>query len=100
MSTPFYIPSNRMLRDATWLFDTEHADADDKAAAAWDRRRQVERAVDFMDVLEEMCEFTDPQRQEFMKALERGNAQDLHLMHCLIEQSREAIVKRRLAGGE
>lgn len=100
MSTPFVIPHNRMLKDASWLFDSAHADADDKAAAAWDRRRSIERAVDFMDVLEEMCEFSKPQRVEFMKALERGNAQDLHLIHCLIDQAFESIVKRRLAGGE
>lgn len=100
MSTPFLIPSNRMLRDASWLFESDLSDADDKAAAAWDRRRSIERAVSFADVLEQMCSFTGPQQTEFMKALERGNAQDLHLMHCLIEQSREAIVKRRLAGGE
>lgn len=100
MSTPFVIPSNRMLRDASWLFDRDQEAADDAAAAAWDRRRSIERAVSFSDVLEEMCEFTGPQREAFMKALERGNAQDLHLIHCLIDQSRETIVKRRLAGGE
>ncbi len=100
MSTPFVIPSNRMLRDASWLFDRDQEAADDAAAAAWDRRRSIEKAVDFSDVLEEMCEFTGPQRIEFMKALERGNAQDLHLIHCLIDQAKDSIVKRRLAGGE
>jgi hypothetical protein len=100
MSTPFVIPHNRMLRDASWLFDRDQEAADDAAAAAWDRRRSIEKAVDFSDVLEQMCEFTEPQRQEFMKALERGNAQDLHLIHCLIDQAKESIVKRRLSGGE
>ena len=100
MSTPFVIPSNRMLRDASWLFDRDQEAADDAAAAAWDRRRAIERRVTFFDVIEEMVEFSDPQRDEFMKALERGNAQDLHLIHCLITQAQEQIVKRRLAGGE
>jgi hypothetical protein len=100
MSTPFVIPSNRMLRDASWLFDRDQEAADDAADAAWERRRAIERRVTFFDVIEEMVEFTDPQRDEFMKALERGNAQDLHLIHCLITQAQEQIVKRRLAGGE
>lgn len=100
MSTPFVIPHNRMLRDASWLFEREQEAADDAAAAAWDRRRSIERAVSFADVLEQMVDFSDVQQAEFMKALERGNAQDLHLIHCLIEQSKESIVKRRLAGGE
>ena len=96
MSTPFYIPHGRMLKDASWLFDRDLSDADDKAAAAWDHRRQIERSIDFMDVLEECCEFTKPQQEAFMKALERGNAQDLHLIHCLIDQAKETIVKREL----
>ena len=97
-----YIPPviSRTTKSVDWLFDRDQEAADDAAAAAWDRRRAIERRVTFFDVLEEMVEFTDPQRDEFMKALERGNAQDLHLIHCLITQAQEQIVKRRLAGDQ
>lgn len=96
MSAPFVIPHNRMLRDASWLFDESLKRADDASDAAYERRQQVERRVSFYDVLEQMVEFSDVQRDEFMKALERGNAQDLHLIHCLIDQAKETIVKREL----
>jgi hypothetical protein len=91
---------NKTMKYGEWIFDRDQEAADDAAAAAWDRRRSIERAVSFADVLEQMVDFSDVQQAEFMKALERGNSQDLHLIHCLIDQSREAIVKRRLAGGE
>lgn len=100
MSTPFVIPHNRMLRDATWLFDRDLEARDNAAEATYERRERIEQGVNFGDLLEECCEFSPVQRQEFMKALARGNAQDLHLIHCLLDQAKEQIVKRRLAGGE
>lgn len=99
MSTPFVIPAGRMLRDASWLFDSDLEALDNASEAAYARREQIESSVDFMDVLEEMCEFTKPQQEEFMKALARASAQDLHLIHCLVDQAKENIIKRRLAGG-
>jgi hypothetical protein len=66
---------NKTMKYGEWIFDRDQEAADDAAAAAWDRRRAIERRVTFFDVLEEMVEFSDPQRDEFMKALERGNAQ-------------------------
>jgi len=100
MSTPFVIPSNRMLRDASWLFDAQKDAQDEADAAAWDRREAIERDVSFGDLLEECCEFTPAQRQTFMEALARSNRSDLHTIFCLLDQAKEAVVKRRLAGGE
>lgn len=100
MSTPSLVSGSRMLRNADWLFDSDLEALDNASEAAYARREQIERSVDFMDVLEEMCEFTKPQQEEFMKALARANAQDLHLIHCLVDQAKENIIKRRLAQGE
>jgi hypothetical protein len=83
-----------------WLADADLEALDEAAEAAYARRERIEAGVDFGDLLEECCEFTPVQRQEFMKALARGNAQDLHLIHCLLDQAKETIVKRRLAEGE
>jgi hypothetical protein len=91
---------SRTTKSVDWLFDADLEALDNASEAAYARRERIERSVDFMDVLEEMCEATKPQQEAFMKALARGNAQDLHLIHCLLDQAKETIVKRRLAGGE
>ncbi|WP_132382284.1 hypothetical protein [Paraburkholderia sp. BL9I2N2] len=88
-----------MLRDASWLFDREQERADNAALAAYDRREEIEKAVDFSDLLEECCEFTLAQRELFMTALAHGNNSDVHAIYCLLDQAKEQIVKRRLAGG-
>lgn len=98
MSTPLVIPSNRMLRDASWLFESDLADADDKAAAAWDRRRSIERSITRGELLDEVTmTFTSAQDDELMKALDRD---DGYTLVALLDQAKQAIVKRRLAGGE
>jgi hypothetical protein len=100
MSTPFVIPAGRMLRDASWLFDRDLEARDNAALIAYDRREAIERAVTFDELLEECAtQFTGPQMEAFMGALARGGNADLHLMYCLLDQMKEQIVKRRLAGG-
>jgi hypothetical protein len=73
---------------------------DNAALAAYDRRAQLEAAVTRFDLLEEISEsFTPAQDEALMHAIARGENRDLHLIHCLMLQARESIVKRRLAGG-
>jgi chemotaxis regulatin CheY-phosphate phosphatase CheZ len=73
---------------------------DNAALAAYDRRSAIEAAVTRFDLLEEMSEtFTPAQDEALMHAIARGENRDLHLIHCLLLQAKEAIVKRRLAGG-
>lgn len=61
----------------------------------------LEAAVTRFDLLEEISEsFTSAQDEALMHAIARGENRDLHLIHCLLLQAKEAIVKRRLAGGE
>lgn len=82
-----------------WLFDRDLEALDKAALAEHDRREQIERQVTFDDLMELLVELTDPQREEFMNALARGNNQDVHTIYCLLDQAKEIIVKRRLAGG-
>jgi len=97
-----YIPPviSRTTKSVDWLFDAQKDAQDEADAAAWDRREAIERDVSFGDLLEECCEFTPAQRQAFMEALARSNKSDLHTIFCLLDQAKESIVKRRLAGGE
>ncbi|CAG4887829.1 hypothetical protein [Paraburkholderia saeva] len=99
MSTPFVIPTNRMLRDASWLFDHDLEAQDAAACAEYDRREAIERAVSFADVLEEAVDFTRPQQEAFMEALARGRSVDLHTIFCLLDQAKTRIVTRRVNGG-
>jgi hypothetical protein len=99
MSTPTLVSGSRMLRTADWLFSVEQEAQDNAALIAYDRREAIERAVTFDELLEECVEMTGPQKEAFMGALARGGNADLHLMYCLLDQMKEQIVKRRLAGG-
>lgn len=73
---------------------------DNAALAAYDRRSAIEAAVTRFDLLEEISEsFTPAQDEALMHAIARGENRDLHLIHCLMLQAKEAIVRRRLAGG-
>lgn len=99
MSTPSLVSGSRMLRTADWLFDRDLEAQDNATLATYERREAIERAVDFSDLLEECCDFTEAQRELFMQALARGNNSDVHTLYCLLDQAKEAIVKRRLAGG-
>lgn len=100
MSAPTLVSGNRMLRTADWLFDHDLEAQDRAALIAYGRRERIEREVSFDDLLEECVEMTGPQREEFMQALARGGNGDVHLLYCLLDQVKENIVKRRLAGGE
>jgi uncharacterized protein CbrC (UPF0167 family) len=100
MSTPTLVSGSRMLRTADWLWDRDLEARDNAALIAYDRRESIERAVTFDELLEECAtQFTGPQMEAFMGALARGGNADLHLMYCLLDQAKENIVKRRLAGG-
>jgi hypothetical protein len=55
MSTPFVIPTGRMLRDAGWLFDRDLEAADAAADAAYDRRCAIERSITDEEILEELA---------------------------------------------
>lgn len=91
---------SRTTKSVDWLFDQQKHAQDEADMAAYDGRESIERAVDFSDLLEECCEFTPAQRDTFMTALARSNKSDLHTIFCLLDQAKEAIVARRLAGGE
>lgn len=97
MSTPSVIPHNRMLRDASWLFDRDQEAADEAAAAVLDRRLEIEDAVTFEELLEEMADFTKPRAEEFMKAF-RMYSKGMPTMYALIDQAFERIVERKLKG--
>lgn len=89
----------RPLADASWLFDRDLEAADNAALAAYDLRDEIERAVTHDDLFEECAlRFTDVQGDSLMRAIERGEDRDLHLMHALFLQMKEEIVKRRLQG--
>jgi hypothetical protein len=91
---------NQTMKYGDWMFDRELEAADNAACVQYDRREEIEKAVDFSDLLEECCEMTGAQREVFMNALARGRDTDVHTIYCLLDQAKEAIVKRRLAGGE
>jgi hypothetical protein len=88
-----------MLRNADWLFERELEAIDRATLSAYDRRERIEREVSFDDLLEECVEMTGPQKEAFMQALARGSNADVHTIYCLLDQVKEQIVKRRLAGG-
>jgi hypothetical protein len=99
MSTPTLVSGRRMLKTADWLFSVEQEAQDNAALIAYDRRERIEREVSFDDLLEECVEMTGPQKETFMNALARGSNADVHTLFCLLDQVKESIVKRRLAGG-
>lgn len=88
---------SRTTKSVDWLFDRELESADNAACAEQDRRADIERKVSFADVLEEMVEFTQPQQEEFMRALHRARDMDKHTMYLLVDQAMERLVERRLA---
>ena len=98
MSTPFVIPAGRMLRDASWLFDRELERQDNAALAQYDRREAIEKKVTRAELLEEVSEtFTSAQDEVFMTALARDDA---YTLLALLDQTKQNIIKRRLAQGE
>jgi uncharacterized protein CbrC (UPF0167 family) len=90
---------NRTMKYGDWMFERDLEAQDRAALIAYDRRERIEREVSFDDLLEECVEMTGPQREAFMNALARGGNGDVHTIYCLLDQVKEAIVKRRLAGG-
>jgi hypothetical protein len=100
MSTPTLVSGARMQRTADWLFDVQQAAQDELDLIAYERREAAERAVTFAELLEECAvQFTEAQKEVFMTALARGGNADVHTLFCLLDQMKERIVKRRLAGG-
>jgi hypothetical protein len=89
----------KTMKYGEWLFDRDLEKRDNAALIAYDRREAIERAVTFDELLEECVEMTGPQKEAFMEALARGRNADLHTLYCLLDQAKENIVKRRLAGG-
>jgi|GraSoiStandDraft_51_1057287.scaffolds.fasta_scaffold378449_2 hypothetical protein len=89
----------KTMKYGEWLFDRDLEARDNAALIAYDRREAIERAVTFDELLEECVEMTGPQKEAFMEALARGRNADLHTLYCLLDQVKEIIVKRRLAGG-
>jgi hypothetical protein len=100
MSAPALVSGSRMLKTAEWLWDRELERQDNAACVQYDRREEIEKAVDFSDLLEECCEMTGAQREVFMNALARGRDTDVHTIYCLLDQAKENIIKRRLAQGD
>jgi hypothetical protein len=90
---------NKTMKYGDWMFDRELDALDRSALIAYDRRERIEREVSFDDLLEECVEMTGPQKEAFMDALARGSNADVHTIYCLLDQVKEQIVKRRLAGG-
>jgi hypothetical protein len=89
----------KTMKYGEWLFDRDLEARDNAALIAYERREAAERAVTFAELLEECAEnFTEPQMEVFMKALARGSNEDVHAIYCLLDQAKETIVKRRLAG--
>jgi hypothetical protein len=91
---------NKTMKYGDWMFERELEAIDRATLSAYDRRERIEREVSFDDLLEECVEMTGPQKEAFMQALARGSNADVHTLFCLLDQVKEAIVKRRLAGGE
>jgi hypothetical protein len=90
----------RVTQSVDYYSDRLQEALDNAALAAYDRRSQIEAAVTRFDLLEEISEsFTPAQDEALMHAIARGENRDLHLIHCLLLQAKEAIVKRRLSGG-
>lgn len=97
-----FIPQviSRTTKSVDWLFDTSLEALDNASEAAYARRERITDAIKTADVLEEMAEqMTAAQDAAFMEALNRGGNKDVHTLYCLLDQFKEAIVKRRLAGG-
>jgi hypothetical protein len=90
---------NKTMKYGDWMFDRDLEAIDRATLSAYDRRERIEREVSFDDLLEECVEMTGPQREAFMEALARGSNADVHTLFCLLDQVKEIIVKRRLAGG-
>jgi hypothetical protein len=90
---------NKTMKYGDWMFDRELDALDRSALIAYDRRERIEREVSFDDLLEECVEMTGPQKEAFMEALARGSNADVHTIYCLLDQVKEQIVRRRLAGG-
>jgi hypothetical protein len=90
---------NKTMKYGDWMFDCDLEAIDRATLSAYDRRERIEREVSFDDLLEECVEMTGPQREAFMKALASGGNADVHTLFCLLDQVKEQIVKRRLAGG-
>jgi hypothetical protein len=91
---------NKTMKYGDWMFDRDLEAIDRATLSAYDRRERIEREVSFDDLLEECVEMTGPQKEVFMEALARGGNGDVHTIYCLLDQVKEQIVKRRLAGGE
>jgi uncharacterized protein CbrC (UPF0167 family) len=90
---------NKTMKYGDWMFERELEAIDRATLSAYDRRERIEREVSFDDLLEECVEMTGPQKEAFMDALARGSNADVHTLFCLLDQVKEIIVKRRLAGG-
>jgi uncharacterized protein CbrC (UPF0167 family) len=90
---------NKTMKYGDWMFERELEAIDRATLIAYDRRERIEREVSFDDLIEECVEMTGPQKEAFMQALARGSNADVHTLFCLLDQVKENIVKRRLAGG-
>jgi hypothetical protein len=90
---------NKTMKYGDWMFDRQLEAQDRADLIAYDRRERIEREVSFDDLIEECVEMTGPQKEAFMQALARGSNADVHTIYCLLDQVKEQIVKRRLAGG-
>ncbi|CAG4900573.1 hypothetical protein [Paraburkholderia saeva] len=89
---------SRTSKSVDWLFDRELEAADNASEAEYDRRERIVGSIRTAEVLDEMAEsMTVAQEEAFMEALNRGGNKDVHTLYCLIDQFKEAIVKRRLA---
>jgi hypothetical protein len=89
---------NKTMKYADWLFDVELERADNAACVQYDRRKAIEKKITRAELLEEVTEtFTAAQDEVFMNSLARD---DGYTLLALLDQTKQNIIKRRLAQGE
>jgi hypothetical protein len=89
---------NRTMKYADWLFDVELERQDNAACVQYDRREAIEKKITRAELFEEAAEtFTAVQDEVFMNALARDDA---YTLLALLDQTKQNIIKRRLAQGE
>jgi len=89
---------SRIAAEVEYFTEREQAERDAAADAAYDREQEIERAVTFDDLLEELAQTPMLYCGDvFMAQLARGDWTDLHMIHCTLTEAKQRIIKRRMA---
>ncbi len=88
---------NKTMKVGDWLFESDLKAFHEASDAAHARRREIERAVTFDEVLEEVAQFSEPRQQLFMSSLREGIGEDEKTFHLLHRQAMERVVEKKLA---